>query len=383
MCGRSAPSTPTLLPACFAAKILPDLKLEQLEPDHHRHLNAHYDGRDYLISYIKRVENGRTYYVVLKISLDYVINVLFREQLGSFNLQLCIRDSSGKVVYGEPVVQPGKFLFEREFPTTLYRWHLEMAPERTAMLANAERARHHSEILFIVAGLGVVLLCLFNVVLFYAIDKEKRANDLKGDFIANVSHELKTPLSLIRMFGELLALGKLKSPDKAKEYAEIITRESERLTRLIDNVLDFSRIEQGRAAYDFQPGRLDAVVERALDVYRFRAEREGFRLHVKIDPELPETLIDENAMTLLLLNLLENALKYGKDEISVYLTRVSGDLRLVVEDRGPGISRRRAEENFRRAFTGRDRRAAPTCAGRALDRLSLVKHIVEARIGVA
>src|SRR5208283_4034730 len=97
-----------------------------------------------------------------------------------------------------------------------------------------------------------------------ALAKERRLNQLKSDFISNVSHELKTPLSLIRMFGELLALGKLRSPDKAQEYAQIITRESERLGRLIDNVLDFSRMERGRAAYDFRMGRLDAVVERSL-----------------------------------------------------------------------------------------------------------------------
>src|SRR5260370_35126773 len=98
----------------------------------------------------------------------------------------------------------------------------------------------------------------------YAVDKEKLANETKSEFISNVSHELKTPLSLIRMFGELLAMGKLKSPEKAQEYADIITREAERLSRLIDNVPDFARMERGRVAYEFHPGRLDEVVGRRL-----------------------------------------------------------------------------------------------------------------------
>src|SRR5262249_47593385 len=161
--------------------------------------------------------------------------------------------------------QPGKYLFEKAFPTTLYLWRLQTAPIRAVALAAEERARRRSEFLLITFTLGILVIGIGYTA--YVLDKEKLANETKSEFISNVSHELKTPLSLIRMFGELLALGKLKSPEKGKEYAEIITRESERLSRLIDNVLDFSRMERGRAAYDFQPGRLSEVVERALDVY--------------------------------------------------------------------------------------------------------------------
>jgi two-component system phosphate regulon sensor histidine kinase PhoR len=185
------------------------------------------------------------------------------------------------------------------------------------------------------------------------------------------------------MYGELLQLGKVKTPEKAREYAEIITRESERLTRLIENVLDFSRIERGRAAYEFQLGRLEPVVERSLDVYRHRFEREGVKLTTKLDGELPPMLLDENAMTLLLLNLLENALKYGRaeagGEISVYLTRVGDVLRLVVQDNGPGIpatEHRRIFDRFYRTLSAR----ATNVRGSGIG-LSLVKHIAEAHGG--
>ncbi|HEX6838675.1 MAG TPA: HAMP domain-containing sensor histidine kinase, partial [Polyangia bacterium] len=222
----------------------------------------------------------------------------------------------------------------------------------------------------ILAGIGF---------LFYATWKESRANQLKSDFISNVSHELKTPLSLIRMFGELLAMGKLKSPEKGKEYADIITREAERLSRLIDNVLDFARMERGPVAYEFLPGRLDEVVARALDVYRHRVEREGFRLSTKIDSDLPETMLDENAMTLLLLNLLENAVKYGRGEIAVYLTRQGNHLRLVVGDQGPGIPQEEHRRIFERFY--RTRQARGTNVRGSGIGLSLVKHIAEAHGG--
>jgi two-component system phosphate regulon sensor histidine kinase PhoR len=181
------------------------------------------------------------------------------------------------------------------------------------------------------------------------------------------------------MFGELLAMGKLKSPEKGKEYAEIITREAERLSRLIDNVLDFARMERGRVAYEFHAGRLDEVVERSLDVYRHRVEREGLKLTTKIDPDLPETMLDENAMTLLLLNLLENAVKYGKGEIAVYLTRQGNTLRLVVGDQGPGIPTEEHKRIFDRFY--RTRQARGTNVRGSGIGLSLVKHIAEAHGG--
>jgi len=237
--------------------------------------------------------------------------------------------------------------------------------------------RRRSEFLLITMMLVTILSGIG--FLFYATWKESRANEAKSDFISNVSHELKTPLSLIRMFGELLALGKLKTPEKGKEYAEIITREAERLSRLIDNVLDFARIERGRAAYEFVPGRLDEVVERSLDVYRHRLEREGFKLVTKIDPGLPEAPMDENAMTLLLLNLLENAVKYGKGEISVYLTRQGNRLRLVVGDQGPGIPADEQRKIFERFYRTRGARGT-NVRGSGIG-LSLVKHIAEAHGG--
>jgi two-component system phosphate regulon sensor histidine kinase PhoR len=384
----------------LVSKILPDLPLESLRVDLHQHLHKTYDGRDYLISYIKRQRAGRTFYVVLKISSDYLLKELFPDVLAPLDGKYlyAVRDGQGRVVYGAPVGgQPEKFLYEKNFPTTLYMWRLQMAPTPAVSLTAGERARRRSEYLLITLTLGITLAGV--VFLLYLGSRERRANQLKSDFISNVSHELKTPLSLIRMFGELLALGKLRSPEKAKEYADIITREAERLSRLIDNVLDFARMERGRAAYDFKEGHLAEVVERALDVYRHRVEREGFKLVTKIDADLPPILLDENAMTLLLLNLLENAVKYGKSpspsasaspsgeaggaagagEIAVYLTRVGDTLRLVVGDQGPGISREEQSKIFDRFYRTREARST-NVRGSGIG-LSLVKHIAEAHGG--
>ena len=187
-----------------------------------------------------------------------------------------ILDEVARSIYGEPQPAARPFLYEESFGKTLYAWRMQITPLNVDELrAQAETERLLGVLLIpvstviIAVGLGVVWL---------AVRAERRASQLKSDFIANVSHELKTPLSLIRMFGELLATGKHKGEAMAREYGGIITRESERLAHLIDNVLDFARLERGKASYNFAEGRLEEVVERALDVCRYRLEKEKMRL---------------------------------------------------------------------------------------------------------
>src|SRR5205085_5044671 len=135
------------------------------------------------------------------------------------------------------------------------------------------------------AGLAILAL---------AIRRERRANALKSEFISNVSHELKTPLSIISMFGEMLALGRVKSPAQGTEYAEIIWRESVRLARLIDNVLDFAKIERGVDVYEFAEADLGDVVARALELSVHRLQKAEMTLTSKIEPELPAVRLDAN-----------------------------------------------------------------------------------------
>jgi two-component system phosphate regulon sensor histidine kinase PhoR len=228
--------------------------------------------------------------------------------------------------------------------------------------------------------LGVMVLG--SAFLLYGISTEQRVSALKSEFMSNVSHELKTPLSLIRMFGELLMLGKVKTPEKGREYAAIITREAERLSRLIDNVLDFSRIERGKAAYEMKPGDLSEVVERALDFFRYRLEREGRQLEVNLPPGVPTSMLDENALTLVVLNLVDNAMKYGGTApiaVTLHYDDRRRELLLSVRDQGMGIApdeQRKVFERFYRTRTVRNTNIRGSGIG-----LALVKHITEAHGG--
>lgn len=369
----------------FTERILPMLPLTELRPGQHRHLHTQHEGTDYLLSYIKRhdTDSGRVFYIILKVNLDYLVGTFFPEvvvQPIAGRVLVSVLGSRGEVVYGQAIKAAGRYVYDKRFDTTIYQWRLLMAPLDSARLRAGAQKRVLSDTLLIGLMLGVMLLGTGFLV--YAISSEQKVSALKSEFISNVSHELKTPLSLIRMFAELLMLGKVKTPEKGKEYAAIITRESERLSRLIDNVLDFSRIERGKAAYEMKPGDLGEVVERALDFYRYRLEREGRQLAVDVPAAVPTTLLDENAMTLLLLNLVDNALKYGgSGPISVRLrpSRRGDELQLSVTDQGLGIAADEQRKVFERFY--RTRAVRNTSIRGSGIGLALVKHITEAHGG--
>jgi two-component system phosphate regulon sensor histidine kinase PhoR len=368
----------------FLKNIVQDMELPTLRLDAHKHLHKTYQGRSYLISYIRRRSSGHDYYVALNMNLPYIIGDIFREEFSELEESkfVAVLNETGRVVYGQSVPADGTFVFVERFPTTLYQWRLQIAPREVGTLRREARTQRAYNMVLIGVSIGVIVLGM--MVLLLGVRKEAHANRLKSEFISNVTHELKTPLSLIRMFGELLSFGRTSDATTTREYAEIITRESDRLARLIDNVLDFARIERGKVAYEFQLGNLTTVVERGVDLCRYRAEQKEVSLSTEIEPNLPDTLLDENAMTLLLLNLLENAMKYGSGEgeggeIFVSLKRGERGLLLTVADQGAGIPGEelpRIFDRFYRTKAVRSKAARGSGIG-----LSLVKEIATAHGG--
>ena len=369
----------------FLRQIVPAMKLATLPRNAHRHLHKGFGGTGYLISYIRRRTAGQDYYIALSIDLTYVAREIFEEEFQRLeeSKHIAVVDDGGQVIYGRPQTTAGQFQYQGLFPTTLSRGRRLVAPGEVAVLGAAARTRRSTNLLLVTLAGALLLTGMLTLII--AVRQERRANQLKSLFISNVSHELKTPLTLIHMFGELLAMGRSSDPGTAKEYAEIITRESDRLSRLIDNVLDFSRIERGKAAYDFAPGYLAAVVERGVDLVSYRAEQAGISLVTRITPDLPEVEMDDNAMTLLVLNLLENALKYGTPEeggeirVSVDAGEGGAEQVLSVADDGPGVPPSEAGRIFDRFYRGTWARRAGT-RGSGIG-LSLVKHIATAHGG--
>ena len=234
---------------------------------------------------------------------------------------------------------------------------------------------------FIILGAISLLLAGGLVLTHRNISREMALAKLKSDFVSNVSHELRTPLSLIRLYAETLEMGRLRSEEKYQEYYCIIRKESERLTALINNILDFSRIEAGRKEYDFRETDLRELVHNTLDSYRYQIEQNGFAFEEKIAEDVPLLRVDREAMARSLLNLVNNALKYSQDRkfIGVNLFRDNGSVKLEVVDHGIGIPVQEQHKIFEKFYRVGDPLVHNT-KGSGLG-LSLVRHIVQAHGG--
>jgi signal transduction histidine kinase len=231
--------------------------------------------------------------------------------------------------------------------------------------------------------LGILTLMIIGglVLTKRMVSKEIAVAKLKSDFVSNVSHELRTPLALIRLYAETLELGRISTKEKKHQYYRIIRKESERLTALINNILDFSRIEAGRKEYEFRETDIADLVRNTLDSYRYQIEQQGFELEEAIDTELPAVRIDREAIARALVNLVNNALKYSQDQkyIGVKLYRENGSVKLEVADHGIGIARRDQTKIFEKFYRAGDPLVHNT-KGSGLG-LSLVRHITEAHGG--
>jgi signal transduction histidine kinase len=273
---------------------------------------------------------------------------------------------------GEPEV-------EREFGGVFQGLSVGIRPFGTTI---ADISNGVTRMLFLSLG-GLSLLMGGGMIFAYRnVARELALARLKSDFVSNVSHELRTPLSLIRLYAETLELGRITTPGKHQEYYEIIRKESERLSSLINNILDFSRIEAGKKEYSFRETDMADLVRSTLDSYRFEIEQNGFLFEQKIDSNLPQLRVDREAIARSLLNLVNNAVKYSATEkyLGVHLYQRNGDVNLEVVDHGIGIPLKEQLKIFEKFYRVGDPLVHNT-KGSGLG-LSLVRHIVQAHGGV-
>ncbi len=211
----------------------------------------------------------------------------------------------------------------------------------------------------------------------------KRASDLSQlqlDFLSKVSHEFKTPLTSIRMFGETLAERAL-TEEQRRQCVGMLVQETERLTTMIGRLLDFGRMEAGKMVYHREPEAVQAVVDAALQAFEPIRMRQGLRVTTRIAPDLPMILADRAMLSQALLNLLQNAAKYGGEhnEIEIGCRMAGGRVALSVRDRGPGIPRKERRRIFQR-FYRIDDRLSRKQEGSGLG-LAIVRHVAQAHGG--
>lgn len=363
-------------------RLMPEMKLDAQPQGELRHLHRVLDSDTYLVSYWRRQSRGQSYLVVAWHDVSAIIEHVFPELYpeNDQTSRINVVDIDGHIIYGKPLGREGLTL-GRQFETTLYKWRLNVMMTSTQDLAAAVARRHVLEM--VLAGLSGLVVIAGSIVILVAGARERKLANLKSDFVANVSHELKTPLSLVRMFGELLQSGRVESNAKRDEYLRIIVSESERLAALIENVLDFAKVERGKAAYQFVDASVVEVVARALEVCRLRAEREGVAIEQDFNDNLALVPIDERAVEIAVINLVDNALKYAAEGkvIRIQVRGEDGQVAIRVSDAGPGIAddeKRRIFERFVRGKNTRNQRVRGSGIG-----LALVKHIAESHGGKA
>ncbi len=208
--------------------------------------------------------------------------------------------------------------------------------------------------------------------------REAHLARLQTDFVNKVSHDLRTPLTSIRMFVETLQLGRIQDPARQSEALEIIAEETARLSGLINRLLDWARMESGKRSYQVRRAKVVPIVDAALKAFepqRLTAEAEVTR---QLDPDLPDVWADPQAITEVLLNLLNNAHKYTGPvkKIAVSAERDGAAVLIRVSDNGPGIAPREQKRIFDKFYRGHDP-LSRTIEGTGLG-LAMVKHILSA-----
>jgi signal transduction histidine kinase len=316
-----------------------------------------------LLGFMVDAEELRTKYFPAKIQAR-LANV--QQPIGFPPLELYMTDGTGQPITssGEPPTST-VFVDERTFPLVFFdRELLEYAApyEQSRETWRVRTGYGPQTIPEIVTAntrpqmaLMIVLALVMAGGVFFvasAAAREVRVAELKSNFVASVSHDLKTPLALIQLFAETLELGRVRNSERAHEYYRIINTEARKLTRLIENILDFSRMEAGLRPYRTAPADIGAVARQVLDDMASQFNQMQFDVRLEVDPDLPAVPVDEDAVEQAIENLLTNAMKYSGEarQIDVHVGRANSHLCVSVKDRGIGISRREQKKIFRKFY---------------------------------
>jgi two-component system phosphate regulon sensor histidine kinase PhoR len=296
----------------------------------------------------------------------------FQEMAQGDFIITCNRISDGTQIYSTSGELVGDI--ESEPLDLLPRFEVGIAREGGTVEQAVNRRKNQN---LIALGLLMMVMIIGVWLVFRNVQKEMELAQKKADFVSNVSHEIRTPLALINMFAETLLLDRVKEEAKKKEYYEIITKEVSRLTNMLNRILSFSKIEANKREY--KKSRLDvsAVVEDVMSTYSYHLESNGFEHTMQLHPKPLEVMADREAITEVLVNLIDNGMKYSPErkQLEVRTTKTDDFACIMVKDNGLGIAKNQLDklfEKFYRVPTG----DVHDTKGAGLG-LSIVKHIID------
>jgi signal transduction histidine kinase len=264
--------------------------------------------------------------------------------------------------------------FDDNFPP----WRVEFFSNGTESLGfmNVRKSYYFWTILTV-----LVLLTFGTVLVVRTITHEMEVLRIKSDFVSSVSHEFKTPITSIKALVERLQQEKVKSSHKKKNYYAIISKDADKLNSLVRNILDFSKVEEGRKEFVFQETDVAQLVKDEIENFKKEKIYAGIRIDLQISPDIPNLYVDRESFSLALDNLLENSFKFSPERkgILVEVKKDAENVRVDVKDKGMGIPSEEMDKIFDKFYQGKNA-AQQSIKGTGLG-LALVKHTVEAHGG--
>ncbi len=370
-------------------EIIPELRRRLIQakgynPSPIRHSKAMED-RNFLISAVMIPdESGNNSFGMLglKIKNEYFKEKVLGEiieniQFGE-NTNVVISNLSGLVLLGnkDQTTPPPTIteFFENNFPP----WRVELFASKTGGLGLVELKNSY----YFWTILTLIIVLIFGAFLIVrTISHEVEVLRIKSDFVSSVSHEFKTPLTSIKALAERLQEGKVKDTSKAEQYFSVISQDTEKLIRLVKNILDFSKMEEGKKEYEFEDTDVGQLVAGQLENFRKGELQKDLKIHTQIPKDIPHLFADRDALSQAIINLFDNASKFSpdKNEICVNLKSDAENVIIEVKDKGLGIPHDEINKIFDKFYQGKNTlRHSVTGTGLGL---TLVKHIVEAHGG--
>ncbi len=310
--------------------------------------------------------------------LNHEVNSILEDFPFSKNASLSISTLSGRILseHGDSSAKLPTITsyFDDNFPP----WKIDFFSGGTegSGVMNIRRSYYSWTILTV-----LVLLTFGTVLVVRTITQEMEVLRIKSDFVSQVSHEFKTPITSIKVLSERLREGKVKSSFKKKEYYSIISKDADKLSSMVRNILDFSKVEEGRKEFVFQESDVAQLVKDDIENFKKVKIYAGIRIDLRIFPDIPLIYVDRDSFALALDNLLENAFKFSleRKEILVEVKRDAENVWVDVKDKGTGIPSREMDKIFDKFFQGKNA-TQQSIRGTGLG-LALVKHTVEAHGG--
>jgi signal transduction histidine kinase len=290
-----------------------------------------------------------------------------------------VLDSEGNLINGPEDIEQTPFL---QLPVAFFfDWTVELYETDANANAFEQAAQRQTSIYIWTSVLVIVLGISAGALSIRSVNQQIKMNRLKNDFIATVTHELKTPLASMRLLVDTLLEGNYEGEQTATEYLQLVANENKRLTHLIDSFLTFSRMERNKQVFDFQPVVPGDIAAAAAESMQGKLSRDNCNFTCTVNENLPLVSADKDGMVTVLVNLLDNACKYTNSDkqIELKVYEQNGSICFAVKDNGIGLSKRAQSKIFNRFYQA-DSRLSRSVEGCGLG-LSIVKFIVEAHKG--